>query len=126
VPEDPLNIEFRRLLKKAGWTQTEAARQLSLTDGVISQYVSGETRPSMAIIKLFKLLIGDMTAGPPGHVLRDESSAAPLEEWERDLVTEIRRMDAEKQRPFVSHVQGLAKLIPKKQVSYRKGRNGNA
>lgn len=60
---DPLNREFVELLNASGWTSAEAARQLEVTPGLISQYRSGSTRPSPQMLRLFKLvLVGENPA----------------------------------------------------------------
>jgi len=110
MPDDPLNREFSRLLARSGWTQAEAARQLSLTPAAISRYLSGETRPSMTVIRLLKLLLQDTApvAVPADSVGAGTGPMLPLEPWEGRLLRELRQLDAETRRQVVS---GLRTLI---------------
>lgn len=108
----PLNREFARLLERAGWTQAEAARQLSLTPAAISRYLSGETRPSVTVIRLFKLLLGDATPTPDPAAARPERAAAgevllPLEPWERGLLLELRRLSPEAREAVVEGLRAM-------------------
>jgi len=99
---DILNEEFARLLKKSGWKQAEAARQLELSPAVITRYLNHDTHPSLTVLKLFQLLIGDMQALPgvvasgPNH---DGELERPLEAAERQLIGQLRALpEAERRR----------------------------
>jgi transcriptional regulator with XRE-family HTH domain len=110
MPGDPLNREFSRLLAGSGWTQAEAARQLSLTPAAISRYLSGETRPSVTVIRLLKLLLHDTAPMPVPAADRRAGTdpLLPLEPWEGPLLAELRQLDAETRRQVV---RGLRTLI---------------
>jgi transcriptional regulator with XRE-family HTH domain len=51
--------QFRELLAKSGWTQAEAARQLHITPGALSQIVreNSTVKPSPVTLHLFRLLL---------------------------------------------------------------------
>jgi transcriptional regulator with XRE-family HTH domain len=54
---EPGNQEFRQLLERSKWTQSETARQLKVSPGLISQYMSGLTRPSSTTLTLFRMVL---------------------------------------------------------------------
>ena len=110
---DPLNREFLRLFEASGWTQSATARQLSLSPAVVSQYLSGETRPSRTVIRLLQLLLGDCHPLPTEVGPGRESSAdlLPLEVAERDLIARLRRLPSERRgrilAGFLLSLEGL-------------------
>ncbi|MBC8095743.1 MAG: helix-turn-helix domain-containing protein [Akkermansiaceae bacterium] len=118
---DPLCQEFVRLLANSGWSQSEAARQLRLTSGTISQYMSGDTRPSPTTLLAFKCLIGDKLP-LPGETksVQLKDGPANLEEGEQTLFNELRRMEKPDRDAAVKHFRGLTELMQKREVSYRK------
>lgn len=63
---DP-NQEFMALLKRAGWSQAEAARQLDLPPPQISRYLHGQNRPDRQTLRLFRLLLHDTAAPATGE-----------------------------------------------------------
>lgn len=101
---DPLNEEFIRLLKLSGLNQTNAAKLLHLTQGVVSQYVSGITRPSETVLRLFRLEVG---AAP----LVKESPGSVITDTEFGLIEAIRKMPPDQQKPFIRHAKSMAKLM---------------
>jgi transcriptional regulator with XRE-family HTH domain len=52
--QDAKNVEFRKLVEASGWTQTRVAARLRLSQGVVSQFMSGRTRPSDSTIEHFR------------------------------------------------------------------------
>jgi transcriptional regulator with XRE-family HTH domain len=113
---DPLNLEFTRLFEKSGWGKSEAAQKLDLSPSVITRYLNGETRPSMVVLRLFKLLIGDMEPGlHEGDMhLKDESTPIPMEDWEYELLKDVRRLSGEKRREIVKHLRALLHYMAEK------------
>jgi transcriptional regulator with XRE-family HTH domain len=108
---DILNDEFARLLKKSGWRQSEAAKHLELSPAVITRYLNGDTHPSLTVLKLFQLLIGDMQALPgvvasgPNH---EGELEPPLDAAERQLIGQLRALpEAERRRV----VQGFCVVL---------------
>jgi hypothetical protein len=103
---DVLNQEFARLLANSGWRQSEAARHLELSPAVVTRYLNQDTRPSLTVLKLFKLLIGDMQPLPGEH---DQSVPAsvldrPLDAAERQLIFQLRALDDKRRRRVVQGV----------------------
>ena len=107
---DILNQEFERLLSNSGWKQSEAARHLELSPAVVTRYLNEDTRPSLTVLKLFKLLIGDMQPLPGEN---DQSVPAsvldrPLDAAERQLVYQLRALDDKTRRRVV---QGICTML---------------
>jgi transcriptional regulator with XRE-family HTH domain len=117
---DPLNIEFERLLAKSGWTQSESARQLELTPAVITRYLNGETRPSLTTLKLFKLMLGDIAPLPNAKGGGARGDLRPMEEWERDLLKEMRSLAPDKRAGLISGFKKILNVIPKQSSMKRK------
>jgi transcriptional regulator with XRE-family HTH domain len=121
---DALNMEFVRLLANSGWNQSEAAEKLRLSPAVITKYVQGETRPSLTVLKLFKLLIGDLTP-LPGDIeatgLETRDVGRPLEAWESDLL-EFEVDGNREAETCDGRDKVLLAEIPKREVDYRKKR----
>lgn len=107
---DILNEEFARLLKNSGWKQSEAAKQLELSPAVITRYLNNDTHPSLTVLKLFKLLIGDMRPLPgtaPMPPMNGELEP-PLDAVERQLIGQLRQL-SERERLRV--VQGFCTVL---------------
>ncbi|EEF62052.1 helix-turn-helix domain-containing protein [Pedosphaera parvula] len=117
---DPLNIEFERLLAKSGWTQSECARQLELTPAVITRYLNGETRPSLTTLKLFKLMLGDISPLPNAAGKGKGSDLRPIEEWERDLLSEMRSLHPDVRATLLSGFKKVLNVVPKQVVGRAK------
>lgn len=125
MPVDDLNNEFARLLRVSGWTQAEAARRLHLSPATVSLYLSGHTRPSVTVIQLFKLMLGD-TSPIPGQPGADQAEAPPrlppLEEDEVALLRELRLLDGTDRRSLIHAFRGIAALLPRPGSPGRRGR----
>lgn len=116
---DPLNSEFVRLLAKSGWSQSEAARRLLISAGVISQYVNGHTRPSLAILQSFKLLIGDTNPLPGSKhsmVLRDAPMS--LDELENTLLRGLKELPTESRLQLLSQFIQIVATVRAQKVTY--------
>jgi len=91
------NDEFRRLFERSGWTQAEAARQLDVTPGVVSQYLSGDTRPSGTTLKLLHVLVGDAALQLKAPLSRsggDVRLKKAVAELQRDVGRSLRKFRA--------------------------------
>ncbi len=107
---DILNDEFARLLKNSGWKQSEAAKQLELSPAVITRYLNNDTHPSLTVLKLFKMLIGDMQPLPgtvPMTPMNGELEP-PLDAVERQLIGQLRQLP---DRERVRVVQGFCTVL---------------
>ena len=110
---DPLNVEFLRLLESSGWSQSEAARQLDLAPATISQYKSGETRPSRTTLRLMKLILGDLTPlNVGGAKPKSDESVLPLNLLETELVGDFRLLSVENRQWLASVVKELSRRLP--------------
>src|SRR5689334_926952 len=117
---DALNMEFVRLLANSGWGQSEAAEKLRLSPAVITKYVQGETRPSLTVLKLFKLLIGDLTPLPGDTEpsgLETKEASRPLEDWEWDLLITLRGMETERRKRVTGAIKVILGEIPKRETN---------
>jgi len=99
-----LKQQFRDLLKASGWTQAEAARQLCITPGAISQImrVNSPVKPSPVTLRLFKLLLV-RRCPEPDVALKDapRPPELPLEAEERDLIEALRQIPKNARRHLV-------------------------
>jgi transcriptional regulator with XRE-family HTH domain len=102
-----LNAEFVRLLARSGWSQSEAARRLSLSPAVVSRYVSGQTRPSTTVVMLFKLLIGDQAPLPSADSAKARHSLLPLDPLETELVSLLRQLNETQRRQVLAGVRSI-------------------
>jgi transcriptional regulator with XRE-family HTH domain len=120
-----LNSEFTRLLRVSGWKQAEAARRLHLSPATVSLYLSGHTRPSVTVIQLFKLMLGD-TSPIPGEPGTDQVEPPPrlppLEEDEVALLRELRLLDGTDRRSLIHAFRGIAALLPRPGAPPRRAR----
>ena len=107
---DVLNQEFIRLLANSGWKQSEAARHLELSPAVVTRYLNEDTRPSLTVLKLFKLMIGDMQPLPGENDQTVPASVLdrPLDAAERQLISQLRALDDTTRRRVV---QGICTMI---------------
>jgi transcriptional regulator with XRE-family HTH domain len=121
-PVDALNVEFERLLAKSGWTQSECARQLELTPAVITRYLNGETRPSLTTLKLFKLMLGDVSPLPHAAGADKGSDLRPIEQWERDLLSEMRSLHPDVRTALLSGFKRILNVVPKQAAAKSKKR----
>jgi transcriptional regulator with XRE-family HTH domain len=99
-----LKQQFRELLKASGWTQAEAARQLCITPGALSQIVRSNSpvKPSPVTLRLFKLLL--VRQNPEAQVTLQDAPHKPdfhLEEEERNLIEALRQMPHNARRHVV-------------------------
>lgn len=117
---DPLNVEFERLLAKSGWTQSESARQLELTPAVITRYLNGETRPSLTTLKLFKLMLGDIAPLPQARGGAGRGDLRPMQEWERDLLKEMRSLAPDTRAGLISGFKKILNVMPRQKTLKQK------
>ena len=115
---DPLNQEFIHLLQKSGWNQTRAALELHVEPATVSRYVSGQTRPSMTILKLFGRLLGERLLYVADDPRSLHESQPVMEEWETRLLLQIRALPVATRRKFVEGISGLLEAA-KPPVNYR-------
>jgi transcriptional regulator with XRE-family HTH domain len=114
---DILNAEFTRLLASSGWKQAEAARHLELSPAVITRYVTNDTRPSLTVLKLFKLLIGDMQPLPGEETpVTNGEAERPLDAAERQLIQHLRALDEGERRRVVQAFCAMLQAVERKPV----------
>jgi DNA-binding XRE family transcriptional regulator len=106
----PLKKEFIEYYKKSGWTQAEAARQLELTRGGVNGIITGPTVPSLATVKLFKLLLESQAE--PGS--RSKETSPQKEDWAESLVQELRKLDEPSRLRLVPAIREMVKAFAEK------------
>ena len=84
----PLKKEFIELYRQSGWTQAEAARQLELTRGGVNGIITGPTVPSLATVKLFRLILE--SPRPKSEASGGERHS---EDWAEPLLEELRKLE---------------------------------
>ena len=101
------------MFRVCGWSQAETARQLGLTRGGVNGIITGDTIPSVATVKLFKLLL--MTEKP--DVLKPSSfpmrDTPVLPSWGTQLIHELQRVDHTKRENIVASFLDILAHIPK-------------
>jgi DNA-binding XRE family transcriptional regulator len=112
----PLKKEFIEYYKKSGWTQAEAARQLELTRGGVNGIITGQTVPSLATVKLFKLLLESQAE--PGA--KSKESVPPKEEWAESLLAELRKLDEPSRLRLVAAFREMVKTFAAKSGKIRR------
>ncbi|MDB6059479.1 MAG: hypothetical protein JWO95_3323 [Verrucomicrobiales bacterium] len=101
--------EFRELLAESKWSQAEASRQLGMTPSALSQIVrdNSPVRPSAVTLRLFKLLL--LRENPDSATARKTHRMAFPEQWERDLVEELREVPPMVREPLVRGFRALVR-----------------
>jgi transcriptional regulator with XRE-family HTH domain len=112
--------EFRELLAESGWSQAEASRQLGMTPSALSQIVrdNSPVRPSAVTMRLFRLLLIREKPDSP-QIKRSHRLAFP-EQWERDLVEELREVPTSVREPLVKGFRGLVRAAASQSVKLPK------
>jgi DNA-binding XRE family transcriptional regulator len=113
----PLKKEFIEYYKRSGWTQAEAARQLELTRGGVNGIITGPTVPSLATVKLFKLLLESQTV--PSHKTKESPPAK--EDWAQELLDELRKLDEPARARLVPAIRELLRIYADKGGKARRG-----
>jgi transcriptional regulator with XRE-family HTH domain len=101
--------EFRELLAESGWSQAEASRQLGMTPSALSQIVrdNSPVRPSAVTLRLFRLLL--LRENPNSAQAKKTHRMAFPEQWERDLVEELRQIPPMVREPLVRGFRALVR-----------------
>lgn len=101
--------EFRELLAESGWSQAEASRQLGMTPSALSQIVrdNSPVRPSAVTLRLFRLLL--LRENPNSAQAKKTHRMAFPEQWERDLVEELREIPPMVREPLVRGFRALVR-----------------
>ena len=108
IPSEAVSIrnsEFRRLMTVSGWNQSRAARELALDTGTISRYVNDEIEPSLSVLKLFSLVLGEPVRLPELESTARQSQNLTV--FESELVSDIRTLDPSAREQTIGHFRGL-------------------
>lgn len=109
---DPHNTEFIRLLAKSGWLPAEASRRLAVSPGTISQYRSGEVRPSLTILRLFSCIVREPLILATEDASPVFGSDASLEPAEAELLSLLRRFKPEERRKLLDAMKSILVAQP--------------
>ena len=98
---DPKSARFLELLARLGWSQAQAARELRITPGAVSQICTGKTRPHPATLNSLEIIAARKTGRQP--VSARKSSPDGLQPHELEMVLELRKLP-ESQRAWAASV----------------------
>ena len=103
-----LKQEFRDLLRAAGWSQAEAARQLAMTPSALSQIVreNSPVRPSPVTLRLFQLLLWREKPEALREVARRKALSA-AEPWEQEVIRDLRGVPPKTRQSLLRRLRGL-------------------
>lgn len=116
----PLKKEFIELYRQSGWTQAEAARQLELTRGGVNGLITGPTVPSLATVKLFRLILESRAESGKTPAVENQGNA-----WAEPLLADLRRLDeGQRSRLILAFREVLRAACAGGSGSGAKGRGG--
>jgi hypothetical protein len=118
---DALKAEFKRLIEIMGWSQTEAARQLSKTPSAINHLVNPDhpNKPTQTTLRLLKLIIArerpELFTARTFELKESVRNAgfAPLSARERDLIRRLRSLAREEQDKVYAVIRTMVENAPK-------------
>lgn len=115
---DGANVEFKELLQRSGWNQSEAARNLDLTTASVSRYVNDIDKPTKQTLRLFRIILAGENHEPSESNKGSSRLAGEEEVWRRranvaekklnDLQNGIRKLLEVSSKPL-SEAQQIAK-----------------
>ena len=101
------NDEFVRLLANSGWKQARAAKELGLRTSTVSRYVSGQTKPSIQVLRLFAGILSEKLLLPGEPTPSFSDGPRWLEDWEADALAVLRRVEPKRRRRAISAIKEL-------------------
>lgn len=115
-PVDQRNTEFIRLLRSSGWHQARAARELGLTTGAVSRYISGEIKPSLPVLRLMADRIQEplLLPGEEGNPAEWRDGGPKfLESWEAGIIAELRRLERPAREKVIGALRDIIDAVAK-------------
>lgn len=91
--------EFRRLMQRLGWNQSETARALCVTPAHINQIVNGKAAPSAAMLQLLRLTAAQRRPELAAELLAARGGPAPAPDLLEEFWTTLRRRKLDKLSP---------------------------
>jgi len=116
-----LKQEFRDLLRAAGWSQAEAARQLAMTPSALSQIVrqNSPVRPSPVTLRLFQLLL--WREKPEAlRAMASRKALSAAEPWEQEVIRDLRGVPPKTRQSILWQLQRLIEAARKNARGSRK------
>lgn len=113
---DQRNSEFIRLLSSSGWSQARASREIGVTTGAVSRYLSGEITPSLPVLRRFADVLQEplLLPGESGGLAEwRDGGGKYLEEWEADIIASLRRVDRPARMKVISAIRDIIDAVAK-------------
>lgn len=112
----PLKREFLDLFRASGWSQAEVARRLGMTRGGVNGIVTRETVPSLATVRLFRLVLQNDRPGiklpKPTEKPGELDNLPPIsEKWIQPLLDDIRLVNEAKRNEMVRCIRQIVRLF---------------
>ena len=112
---DKFTKEFRWLVERSGWRQSRIADELALSRGTVTDYMSGRTKPSLTVLRLFSRLI-NQPLDLPNEAIPTALEGRVLEEWESSLFASIRKANPSKRKAIAQAAQTLIEALETEHV----------
>jgi plasmid maintenance system antidote protein VapI len=118
---DTLKAEFKRLIEIMGWSQTEAARQLSKTPSAINHLVNPDhpNKPTKTMMQLLKWIINQERPDLINkRTFELKKAARTADHWqfsarERDLFRRLRHLPRDEQEKVYAVIRTMLDNAPK-------------
>lgn len=107
------------MTSSAGWHQARVARELGITTGTVSRYWSGETIPSVPVLRLLANIVGEPYEEAGGAYRPTAMRDGPrwLEDWETSILTDLRRLTPAARRRVIAALREILDAMSQR-VSY--------
>ena len=96
---DPENEEFARLVREAGWTQLQAAKELDLNRVTVNRIINGGQKVSKTVLRLLSELTGGVIHLPGeiqgSRTLSQGETMYRATGWEHDLLQICRQLKSD-------------------------------
>jgi hypothetical protein len=118
---DAQKVEFNRLIKIAGWSQTEAAKRLGKTPGAINHLINPghPNKPTQTTMRLLKMLVARERKGvlkaakvtSKGNAESATAGDAQFSVKERDLIQRLRKLSGKDQEKVYAIIRAVLLLV---------------
>lgn len=118
---EPENLEFKRMFTGMGWSQPQIARELGITSGAVSRYLSGEICPKRSVLRLLAEIAGDRL-NLPGEEVSASRTRGPrwMTDWETEIVQLLRGFQPEKRTKAIAAIKALIDALSPPRNSQRR------
>jgi transcriptional regulator with XRE-family HTH domain len=113
----PAKAEFLAMWESAqqlGWNQSRLAEQLEMSRGGLSGIINGQTTPSAATLKLFRMVLAEAGAPPSTGHLQDRPVAyrTPNERRLAEEIARLPKIEMERVLPVLRSMVNAVKPCP--------------